>query len=271
MTFEETVEEFNTKHLLEELKQFGIVTTDDPMLEYVSGMLCTQEEEEEEEETVVEGIVGILSGLECEKQLEESDLEFIAKGLLVKWKECKTAQKNKNSGEGSTCLNGHASAANQQHPQSSTMGGERSSGEGEQAASSEEGEDLIQKAMREVALKDEQSANESNEDVSATEHKRREALLARYAYDEDGFVEDENGNVEILYKDRSGKGPVVPGGDIMKNTNLEQVKEMEKMRKLQHQKEHQAKVERDKLQQEKEKLKKEKEKRRTQKREKRRM
>ncbi|KAG0328364.1 hypothetical protein BGZ99_005547 [Dissophora globulifera] len=113
--------------------------------------------------------------------------------------------------------------------------------------------------------------------MTKEERKKRDALLAQYGYDLDEMVEGDDGEMEIVYKDRSGGGSSsksnVASTDplLMANTNADIVKNKESQRRAEMKKASESEKERNKLALEKQRLEKEKEKRRTQKSEKRRM
>ncbi|KAF9910685.1 hypothetical protein BX616_010797 [Lobosporangium transversale] len=111
--------------------------------------------------------------------------------------------------------------------------------------------------------------------MTKEERKKREALLAQYAYDLDEMVEGEDGEMEIRYKDRSASssGPKTSSSDplLMANTNADIVKQKEAQRRAEMKKASENEKERNKLALEKQRLAQEKERRRTQKQEKRRM
>ncbi|KAF9901021.1 hypothetical protein EC991_006611 [Linnemannia zychae] len=111
--------------------------------------------------------------------------------------------------------------------------------------------------------------------MTKEERKKRDALLAQYGYDLDEMVEGADGEMEIVYKDRSGKGAEkgVTTSDplMMANNNADIVKQKEAARRAEMKKASESEKERNKLALEKQRLAAEKEKRRTQKSEKRRM
>ncbi|KAF9352569.1 hypothetical protein BGX26_009654 [Mortierella sp. AD094] len=109
--------------------------------------------------------------------------------------------------------------------------------------------------------------------MTKEERKKREALLAQYAYDLDEMVEGDDGEMEIVYKDRSSKSSGVSSSDplLMANNNADIVKQKEALRRAEMKKANENEKERNKLALEKQRLAQEKEKRRTQKSEKRRM
>ncbi|KAH7038770.1 hypothetical protein BKA57DRAFT_474153 [Linnemannia elongata] len=112
--------------------------------------------------------------------------------------------------------------------------------------------------------------------MTKEERKKRDALLAQYGYDLDEMVEGADGEMEIVYKDRSGKGGADKGvstGDplLMANNNADIVKQKEAARRAEMKKASENEKERNKAALEKQRLAQEKEKRRTQKSEKRRM
>ncbi|KAJ3055862.1 hypothetical protein HK097_008965 [Rhizophlyctis rosea] len=124
------------------------------------------------------------------------------------------------------------------------------------------------------ALQADKSSGTSEKKVLSKEEKRaRDRVLAQYAYDLDEVVENDNGEVEILYKGAGGSEDKGVSSDplLMKNRNADVVKEAEAAKRAKAQSEHQRTVARNKELQEKQKLEKEKEKRRTMKKEKRRM
>ncbi|KAG0054442.1 hypothetical protein BGZ83_011236 [Gryganskiella cystojenkinii] len=112
--------------------------------------------------------------------------------------------------------------------------------------------------------------------MTKEERKKRDALLAQYGYDLDEMVENEDGEMEIVYKDRSGKGSDpknVSTADplMMANNNSEIQKQKDAIRRAEMKKASETEKERNKLALEKQRLAQEKEKKRTQKREKQRM
>ncbi|KAF9183192.1 hypothetical protein BGZ51_004194 [Haplosporangium sp. Z 767] len=112
--------------------------------------------------------------------------------------------------------------------------------------------------------------------MTKEERKKREALLAQYGYDLDEMVEGADGEMEIVYKDRSGgKSSSASGAPtdplLMANNNADIVKHKEAARRAEMKKASENEKERNKLALEKQRQAQEKEKRRTQKQEKRRM
>ncbi|KAG0297187.1 hypothetical protein BGZ96_007396 [Linnemannia gamsii] len=113
--------------------------------------------------------------------------------------------------------------------------------------------------------------------MTKEERKKRDALLAQYGYDLDEMVEGADGEMEIVYKDRSGKSSGadkgVATGDplLMANNNADIVKHKEAARRAEMKKASENEKERNKAALEKQRQAQEKEKRRTQKSEKRRM
>ncbi|KAF9117214.1 hypothetical protein BGW39_002447 [Mortierella sp. 14UC] len=112
--------------------------------------------------------------------------------------------------------------------------------------------------------------------MTKEERKKRDALLAQYGYDLDEMVEGADGEMEIVYKDRSGKGGADKGVTtsdplMMANNNADIIKQKEAARRAEMKKASENEKERNKLALEKQRLAAEKEKRRTQKSEKRRM
>ncbi|KAG0031559.1 hypothetical protein BGZ81_001034 [Podila clonocystis] len=111
--------------------------------------------------------------------------------------------------------------------------------------------------------------------MTKEERKKRDALLAQYGYDLDEMVEGADGEMEIMYKDRSAKGSAagVNTSDplLMANNNADIVKQKEALRRAEMKKASENEKERNKAALEKQRLAQEKEKRRTQKSEKRRM
>ncbi|KAG0363093.1 hypothetical protein BC939DRAFT_488777 [Gamsiella multidivaricata] len=110
--------------------------------------------------------------------------------------------------------------------------------------------------------------------MTKEERKKRDALLAQYGYDLDEMVEGADGEMEIVYKDRSGGSKAaVSTSDplLMANTNGEVVKQKDAQRRAEMKKASENEKERNKLALEKQRLAQDKEKRRTQKSEKRRM
>ncbi|KAF8949648.1 hypothetical protein BGZ52_005282 [Haplosporangium bisporale] len=110
--------------------------------------------------------------------------------------------------------------------------------------------------------------------MTKEERKKRDALLAQYGYDLDEMVEGADGEMEIVYKDRSkGSSAAVNTSDplLMANNNADIVKNKEALRRAEMKKASENEKERNKAALEKQRLAQEKEKRRTQKGEKRRM
>ncbi|KAF9385683.1 hypothetical protein CPB97_004585 [Podila verticillata] len=110
--------------------------------------------------------------------------------------------------------------------------------------------------------------------MTKEERKKRDALLAQYGYDLDEMVEGADGEMEIVYKDRSkGSSAGVNTSDplLMANNNADIVKQKEALRRADMKKASENEKERNKAALEKQRLAQEKEKRRTQKGEKRRM
>ncbi|KAF9282534.1 Protein transport protein S9 plasma membrane t-SNARE [Mortierella alpina] len=112
--------------------------------------------------------------------------------------------------------------------------------------------------------------------MTKEERKKRDALLAQYGYDLDEMVEGADGEMEIIYKDRSkgsGAASGVSTADplLMANNNAEIVKQKDAIRRAEMKKASENEKERNKLALEKQRLAQEKEKRRTQKSEKRRI
>ncbi|KAF9115580.1 hypothetical protein BGX27_007317 [Mortierella sp. AM989] len=110
--------------------------------------------------------------------------------------------------------------------------------------------------------------------MTKEERKKREALLAQYAYDLDEMVEGDDGEMEIMYKDRSGKSSSAGGSSdplLMANNNADIVKQKDAQRRAEMKKASENEKERNKLALEKQRLAQDKEKKRTQKGEKRRM
>ncbi|KAG0246257.1 hypothetical protein B0O80DRAFT_254346 [Mortierella sp. GBAus27b] len=109
--------------------------------------------------------------------------------------------------------------------------------------------------------------------MTKEERKKRDALLAQYGYDLDEMVEGDNGEMEIVYKDRSGSSSTTKSSDplLLANNNADIVKQKEAQRRAEMKKASENEKERNKLALEKQRLAKEKEQRRTQKNEKRRM
>lgn len=104
--------------------------------------------------------------------------------------------------------------------------------------------------------------------LTKEERKRREQLLARYSYELDEVVENEDGEAEIQYKDRSAIKEI--SEDLLQaNRNTEQVKQKEQFRREQMRKQHEEEKERNRKLLEKQQHDKEKAKRKTMKREKR--
>ncbi|KAF8906933.1 hypothetical protein BGZ58_006235, partial [Dissophora ornata] len=132
--------------------------------------------------------------------------------------------------------------------------------------------DLHNPSNREGALS--MSSRHVVKNMTREERKKREALLAQYDYDQDEIVEGEDGEMEIVYKDRSGGSTKtnVASSDplLMANTNADIVKNKEAQRRAEMKKASDTEKERNKLALEKQRLAQEKEKRRTQKSEKRR-
>lgn len=120
------------------------------------------------------------------------------------------------------------------------------------------------------------SSRHITKDMTKEERKKREALLAKYAYDLDELVEGDDGETEIQYKDRSGTKNSAGGSKssdtlLMANTNADIVKQKEAQRRAEMKKANDVEKERNRLALEKQRLAQEKEKRRTQKQERRRM
>ncbi|KAG0259480.1 hypothetical protein BG011_002592 [Mortierella polycephala] len=113
--------------------------------------------------------------------------------------------------------------------------------------------------------------------MTKEERKKRDALLAQYGYDLDEMVEGADGEMEIVYKDRSGgkssSAAGAPTSDplLMANNNADIVKHKEAARRAEMKKTSENEKERNKLALEKQRQAQDKEKRRTQKQEKRRM
>ncbi|KAK3845535.1 MAG: hypothetical protein J3R72DRAFT_418560 [Linnemannia gamsii] len=112
--------------------------------------------------------------------------------------------------------------------------------------------------------------------MTKEERKKRDALLAQYGYDLDEMVEGADGEMEIVYKDRSGgkgadKGVTTSDPLMMANNNADIIKHKEAARRAEMKKASENEKERNKLALEKQRLAADKEKRRTQKGEKRRM
>ncbi|GJJ72394.1 hypothetical protein EMPS_04751 [Entomortierella parvispora] len=111
--------------------------------------------------------------------------------------------------------------------------------------------------------------------MTKEERKKRDALLAQYGYDLDEMVEGADGELEIVYKDRSAKAAAgnVSTADplMMANNNSEIQKQKDAVRRAEMKKASEMEKERNKLALEKQRLAQEKEKKRTQKSEKRRM
>ncbi len=129
--------------------------------------------------------------------------------------------------------------------------------------------------------------------LTKEERKKREKLLARYSYDLDEVVENEDGEAEIQYKDRSetkgindgryyfiiniiklfisiNKSSFILHKDLLQaNRNAEQVKQKEQLQREQMKKQHEEEKERNRKLLEKQQRDKEKAKRKTMKREKR--
>ncbi|RIA99277.1 hypothetical protein C1645_478633 [Glomus cerebriforme] len=66
-----------------------------------------------------------------------------------------------------------------------------------------ESEALQQKSGVSISTESTTSLRNTKKQLSKEERKRREKLLARYSYDLDEVVENEDGEAEIQYKDRS--------------------------------------------------------------------
>jgi hypothetical protein len=120
------------------------------------------------------------------------------------------------------------------------------------------------------------SSRHISKDMTKEERKKREALLAKYAYDLDEMVEGEDGETEIQYKDRSGTKNSAGGSKssdplLAANTNADIVKQKEAQRRVEMKKANDVEKERNRLALEKQRQAQEKEKRRTQKQERRRM
>ncbi|KAF9432812.1 hypothetical protein BGZ76_010293 [Entomortierella beljakovae] len=104
--------------------------------------------------------------------------------------------------------------------------------------------------------------------MTREERKKREALLAQYAYDLDEMVEGDDGEMEIVYKDRSSKSSSsVSTSDplLMANKNKDITKQIDARRRAEMKQASESEKERNKLALEKQRLAKEKEARRTQK------
>ncbi|CAG8557579.1 13649_t:CDS:2 [Funneliformis caledonium] len=83
--------------------------------------------------------------------------------------------------------------------------------------------------------------------LTKEERKRREQLLARYSYELDEVVENEDGEAEIQYKDRSAIKEI--SEDLLQaNRNTEQVKQKEQFRREQMRKQHEEEKERNRRQ-----------------------
>lgn len=98
-------------------------------------------------------------------------------------------------------------------------------------------------------------------ELSREERKKRDALLAKYAYDEEKL--DANGDI-LLSDNSDDKSENI---NIEKNTNALKIQLEDQRKREQSKKEHIAKVQKDKENKAKEEAKKEKAKQRTQKRE----
>ncbi|KAJ3115601.1 hypothetical protein HDU96_000358 [Phlyctochytrium bullatum] len=119
-------------------------------------------------------------------------------------------------------------------------------------------------ALREETLP---TTDRSKPVISKEERRRREQLLAKYAYDIDEIVEGADGEAEVLYRGQEK----VSEPSIAVNENVARVKDLEQQRRAKMKAEHEKEQQRNKAALEKQLLEKEKEKRRTQKKEKRRM
>jgi len=104
--------------------------------------------------------------------------------------------------------------------------------------------------------------------LTKEERKRREKLLARYSYDLDEVVENEEGEAEIQYKDR-GETKEINNDLLQTNRNAEQVKQKEQLQREQMKKQHEEEREKNRKLLEKQQRDKEKAKKKTMKREKR--
>ncbi|KAJ3258351.1 hypothetical protein HK103_003639 [Boothiomyces macroporosus] len=103
--------------------------------------------------------------------------------------------------------------------------------------------------------------------LSKEEKLARDRILSQYAYEFEEIVEGADGETEIVFKEK-GKQKYID--DSLMNNNVELVKEKERLKKLQHQEQHQKEMARNKANLEKQRLEKEEKKKGTQKREKRR-
>ncbi|KAJ3312212.1 hypothetical protein HDV04_003345 [Boothiomyces sp. JEL0838] len=103
--------------------------------------------------------------------------------------------------------------------------------------------------------------------LSKEEKLARDRILSQYAYEFEEIVEGADGETEIVFKEK-GKQKYID--DSLMNNNVELVKEKERLKKLQHQEQHQKDMARNKANLEKQRLEKEEKKKGTQKREKRR-
>ncbi|KAJ3269431.1 hypothetical protein HDV01_001429 [Terramyces sp. JEL0728] len=103
--------------------------------------------------------------------------------------------------------------------------------------------------------------------LSKEEKMARDQILKQYAYEFEDIVEGADGETEIVFRDKGKQNYI---DDSLRNNNVELVKEKERIKKLQHQEQHQKTTARNKANLEKQKLEKEEKKKGTQKREKRR-
>ncbi|KAJ1966207.1 hypothetical protein GGI12_000229 [Dipsacomyces acuminosporus] len=114
-----------------------------------------------------------------------------------------------------------------------------------------------------------EAAGSATRQLTAEERKQRERFLMTYGFHVDEIVEGQNGEDEIVYKEKDQGRADMAG--VQRNVNAQVVAEKEKALRESNRAAHQKKVEREKELVERERLRKEKEKRRTMKKEKRRM
>ncbi|KAL1936783.1 hypothetical protein VTP01DRAFT_917 [Rhizomucor pusillus] len=125
----------------------------------------------------------------------------------------------------------------------------------------------LEKERQEAAEARQSSAKQ----LTKEERAQREKLMQQYGYDLDEIRENEQGEAEVVYKDRSNSKRSNEDSVLGANRNAEIIKQQEQQRREQMKKQVEAERERNKMLLEKQRLKEEKEKRRTQKREKRRL
>jgi len=103
-------------------------------------------------------------------------------------------------------------------------------------------------------------------EMTLAERRQREALLEQYGYDADDVVENEDGEVEFIYKDRSGNTLSDLSG-LGENRNAADVAEKDAKKRAEAKDQHQRNVLRQKELDLREKERKEKAKKRTEKQE----